>query len=108
MEQAAILTSGDAWRFGIGGIVALLLRADFTVAIEASTTSSNATIVWGPAAGVTYADVMVDLQAEPNLQTTSNTTYFNSDTVHLTNAGYAIWAADVVLGLASIGVGIAV
>ena len=51
-----------------------------------------------------YADVLMDLQAETNLQNTSNTTYFNSDTIHPNNTGYAIIAADAVIALNYLGI----
>lgn len=40
-----------------------------------------------------YADALVDVQAQATLQDTANTTYFNVDKIHLTNAGYSIVAA---------------
>ncbi len=54
--------------------------------------------------GASYCNYLVDVQAEPNLQTTSNTTYFASDTIHLTNAGYAIVASDVKIALNQLGI----
>jgi lysophospholipase L1-like esterase len=54
--------------------------------------------------GASYCSYLVDVQAEPNLQTTGNTTYFASDTIHLTNAGYAIVASDVKTALNQLGI----
>jgi lysophospholipase L1-like esterase len=71
------------------------LRGDFTVA----TSNPN---VWGAANGVTYADYLIDVQNETNLQNTANVTYF-SDGTHLTAAGYAIVAADVKTALNALG-----
>ena len=42
-----------------------------------------------------WADDLADIQANANLQTTTDTTYFQADGVHLTDAGYAI-VADIV------------
>lgn len=72
------------------------IRADFTVA------TSNAH-VFKANTGTTYADYLIDVQSEPNLQTTSNTTYF-SDGTHLTSVGYGIVAGDVKTALNLLGV----
>ncbi|MER9829158.1 SGNH/GDSL hydrolase family protein [Mesorhizobium sp. M0134] len=39
-----------------------------------------------------FADALVDLSGIANLQTPTNTTYFAADTIHLTDAGYALVA----------------
>lgn len=78
------------------GILNTSLRADFPTA------TSNAH-VFAAAGGTTYADYLIDVQSEPNLQITTNTTYF-SDGTHLTQAGYAIVAADVVSALNLLGI----
>ena len=39
-----------------------------------------------------FADGLVDLAYSSNLSTTTDTTYFNVDQIHLTNAGYNIVA----------------
>lgn len=44
----------------------------------------------------TYADGVIDFAAVPELQTITNTTYFNADQIHLTDAGYQK-AADTTL-----------
>jgi lysophospholipase L1-like esterase len=54
-------------------------------------------------ATVTYADYLIDVAAEVNLQTPSNGTYY-ADTVHPTTAGAAIIAADVKVALNLCGV----
>lgn len=47
---------------------------------------------WLRANWPSFADVLVDLAAEPRLQTTTNTTYFYSDGVHLSATGYGVIA----------------
>ena len=37
-----------------------------------------------------FADAVVDVAADARLQNTANTTYFDADAIHLTNAGYAV------------------
>lgn len=78
------------------GIFNSSLRADFPTA-----TGNPAVFLAG--GGTTYADVLIDVQSEVNLQTTSNMTYF-SDGTHLTQAGYAIVAADVIAGAGHFGI----
>lgn len=52
-------------------------------------------VCFTPAVGVTYADMLVDVAAISELSDPTNTTYYNADKVHLTNAGYALVAAKV-------------
>jgi lysophospholipase L1-like esterase len=66
------------------------LRADFP-------TSTTATRVFRPGVGVTYADLLVDVAANATIGDAgdeANTTYYD-DLVHMTDAGYALVAADV-------------
>lgn len=42
-----------------------------------------------------FADAVVDVAADSRLQNTANTTYFDADKIHLTNAGYAVVASLV-------------
>lgn len=42
-----------------------------------------------------YADALIDVQAQTNLQDPTNLTYFQSDKIHLTGAGYRIVAGLV-------------
>lgn len=73
-----------------------LLNADFS-------TSTASTRVKAPTSGVTYADFMVQLDQNPQLQDPTNATYFNADKVHLTDAGYAIVAADMSAAILLVG-----
>lgn len=57
-----------------------LLLADFSVATADP-------LVWLPGPGITYADVLYDVGAEPNLQNTADTTYFLGDGVHFVDGG---------------------
>jgi lysophospholipase L1-like esterase len=54
--------------------------------------------------GSSGADVVVDLAADSRLSNTGDTTYFASDGVHFTTAGYGVWASLIKTGLASLGV----
>ncbi|MDY3558110.1 SGNH/GDSL hydrolase family protein [Gemmata sp. JC673] len=55
--------------------------------------------------GATYCDYLVDVQSRTQLQNTNDSTYFSdSPGVHLTDAGYAIPAADVGDALTLIGI----
>jgi len=62
-----------------------ILRADF----------ATATAVTRVFTGASWADYMIDLGNDPNIGVAGsqlNTTYFQVDQVHLTNAGYAVVA----------------
>lgn len=51
----------------------------------------------------TYADGVVDFAAVPELQTITNTTYFNADQIHLTDAGYQKAADTVTAKITALG-----
>jgi lysophospholipase L1-like esterase len=76
-----------------------LLKADFNVA-------SGQTNIYKPANGITYADLLIDIQAEPNLQNVNNATYFSDapNGVHLTPTGYGVVATYVKNALGLVGV----
>lgn len=78
------------------------LRADSTTPVSASPTSGGANIVFK---GASYlgAGGLIDIQAETNLQTPTNATYFAGDQVHLVNAGYCIEAVDCAIGMVKQG-----
>lgn len=50
----------------------------------------------------TFASALVDVQAQPNLQDPTNTTYFQADKIHLTATGFAIVAALIKAQLDSV------
>jgi lysophospholipase L1-like esterase len=93
-------------------VLTCINRGTFTGAMTTQQTVGNGdlradspTLVSGVVyTGASYCNYLVDVQAEPNLQTTTNTTYFASDTIHLTNAGYAIVAADMKTALNQLGI----
>jgi hypothetical protein len=68
-------------------------RSDFNVSVPGYPR------LFKPGAGGTYADLLVDVAANTNLQDPTNTTYFQTDKVHLHDAGYALVASDVRDGL---------
>jgi lysophospholipase L1-like esterase len=68
-----------------------LLRADFSVA-----TADPYVFLANP--GVNYARALVDMAARPEFDTqadTSNTTYYDADTLHWTNTSYGLLAGHV-------------
>lgn len=65
-----------------------LMLADFTVPLG--------TNLWGPAPGVTYADVYFDTYGDVRFQDFNDATYYQAaDKVHLTTAGYDIYGSYV-------------
>jgi lysophospholipase L1-like esterase len=78
------------------GIANTSWRSDFNVA----TAKPH---IFGPAGGVTNADYLLDIQADPRLQTTGNTKYF-SDGTHATVLGYQVIAGYNQDALALLGV----
>jgi lysophospholipase L1-like esterase len=65
-----------------------LLRADFNTAVSGYVYS-----------GAAWADYMVDVESNTNLQDPNNLTYFSSDKCHLTVTGYAQVSAAVKVAL---------
>ena len=70
------------------GPVNALLAADFTVA----TTSP---FVWLAGPGVTYGDMLITFSTVNHLTDHTNLTYFQSDGLHLTLAGYTVVAGAI-------------
>ena len=66
-------------------ILTLLTRTDVSGASETRRTTFN---TWLKANYASFADAVADVAGDTNLQTNTNATYFASDHIHLTNAGY--------------------
>jgi len=72
-------------------------RSDISGANETARLAAN-TILRGLPTGI---DAVADAASNVNLQTTSNTTYFNADGIHYQDAGYLEVAANATYGVAA-------
>lgn len=71
----------------------MLLRQDGTATQQAAFALNQAAFnTWLRANYTQFADYLVDLTAIPQLTNPANTTYFNADKVHLTDAGHQLVA----------------
>lgn len=86
-------------------VVTLLPRGDGTPATQE--TARAAYNVWLRANYTTFADGLADVGADPTIGAAgaySNTTYYDPDTVHLTDAGYGIVASIVRPAIGLLGI----
>ena len=65
---------------------------DFSAGVESVRVAFNALVRAGAAS---ICDALVDLDGDARLQNSANLTYFDPDTVHLTDAGFAVVASLV-------------
>jgi lysophospholipase L1-like esterase len=73
--------------------VTMLLRQDGAApGISAFAINQAQFNTWLRANYTRFADTLVDVAADSRLQNPSNTTYFNADKIHLTDAGYIVVA----------------
>ncbi len=93
-EYSALVTYMNSVR--AAGFKAYVLTAlpatDFSAPEETERLAYNSSIVSNWA---TFADGLVDVAADSRLQTFTNATYFDSDQIHLVDAGYAVVAGLV-------------
>jgi lysophospholipase L1-like esterase len=75
------------WKVIVGNIIA---RGNFSAGQNTIKTTVNASIA---ANWPTFADGYVDLAADSRLSNSSDTTYYDPDTIHLNNTGYGVVAA---------------
>lgn len=97
-RRSAAVTAGATIKV-IG--ISMLPRGNFTAPQATERNSFNTSLL---ASGTTVFDAIVDTTSDSRLQSSADTTYFNADTIHLNNTGYAIIASMVKTAMASLGV----
>lgn len=80
-------------------VITMLPRGNFVGGEAAERLAFNASV---KANWATFCDALVDTTADSRLQSSADTTYFNADTIHLNNTGYALIAAAVKVQLDSL------
>lgn len=79
---------------GGSGSATEITRATYNTSLRTDFDGATAyTRVFTPAMGITYADILIDVGADPTIGCSDcwqNLTYFSDDQVHLQVAGYAI------------------
>ena len=83
---------GRATGYKVLAVTGSKTRGDYTGAMQTASDTANASI---RANWATFADALYDPNADSRFADSNNTTYYNADKVHYTDAGYAIIANGV-------------